>query len=132
MSVDPVETPPSRWSTRKLCIAYDTLRKRYYLDGLGRVPPPSSALRISWIKESSPTLAVTHFDDDDGEPIEPESLEVNLVCRTVPDLMRRVLLHELSHMRLGKDVRCSTDAGPLSPAWRAETVRLAALGAPLL
>ncbi len=127
-SEDPVEQPPSRWSTRKLRIAYDSLRRRYYFGGLGKTPPSSTELRFSWLPENSPDLGVTHFDDDD----DPESVEVNLLCRIAPKLMRTVLLHELSHMYLGREVKCPTERWPMSPEWRAETIRLAGLGAPLL
>jgi hypothetical protein len=118
--------PKSEWSTKKVQETYDSLRKRYFLNGPNI---PANKLRWSWLSEASTLLAATCFDADD----DPESMELNLVLRKLPTLMRVTLLHELTHIRLGPDVPCPSLTKKRVPdAWKRETVRLASLGAPLL
>lgn len=122
------------WPMSRVKKIWDSYRKKYFMDGQGRVPPLAKNLRWSWLPFGSSIAGVTHFDVDD----EPESIELNEGLRNWPHELRRVILHELTHCRLGPKLECpSTGASvltglPVPATWRDETVRLAALGAPLL
>ena len=114
---------------------YDRFRKKYFLDdearaGVVNTPPLARDLRWSWMSEKSVYLAETVFDVDNH----PYDIAFNVALQTWPDLLKTVILHELTHMRLGLKYKCPsmTKKQRASKRWRTEMVRLAAMGAPLL
>jgi len=122
------------WTLKRCQSTYNRLRRLYFLRDLENpdvgVPPTAGKLCWSWIPGTSRAAGVTHFDEDG----DPESIELNEDLRHWPNLMRIVLLHELTHMRLGSLVACPSDMKRkvVPPKWKVEQTRLAALGAPLL
>ena len=120
-------------SLRQCQQLYDRLRKRYFLDGgeTLHVPPLAAELRWAWLPENSDSLAQTEFDVD-GDPYEVR-LSHKDAC---PSIIRICLLHELTHIRLGLSYSCGGVSHrwkgmriAKSSQWRAETLRLATLGA---
>lgn len=84
------------------------------------VPPKAKDLRWVWLPRASPHLAATIFEDD-----EPETVFVNPLLLESKRMLVMILLHELTHMRLGHRYSCKWGA----KTWREETLRLASLGA---
>jgi hypothetical protein len=114
---------------------YDSYRKKYFLDheayeGHVKTPPTSSELRWRFLPETSSILGETTFDEDE----QPYDIALNRALLHWPDMMKITLLHEMTHMRIGLSYMClsATKKKVAPPAWKAETTRLAALGAPLL
>jgi len=126
----------TRLTLKQIARLYYQLRRRYFLDAEAlrpgtalHVPPPANEVTFGWLPENSNARAQTDFDED-GTPhlIRFDSKHTE---RTV---IRELLLHELTHVRLGPDPACGgyNHAGrnhPGSRAWRRETVRLAVSGA---
>lgn len=81
------------------------------------MPPPAAEIRWAWLRDPS-ALGVTHFDEDR----DPHLVEIR--HGLAPSTARLVVMHELSHIR-NPEARCS----PPDRWWRAETLRLAQLGA---
>jgi len=114
---------------------YDTLRRRFFLavpEGT-HLPPTSAELTFEWLPANSDALAITEFDEDG----EPDRLRfAREFCGRSRTILRHVLLHELTHMRLGYQYSC----GAWHPNWKGarvsskmkwhvETLRLAQEGA---
>jgi hypothetical protein len=125
----------AKWTQGKVKAKYTIYRRNYFLDhqastGEVRTPPTAKELRWVWLPEKSPDLAETVWDDDDNV----FDIAINLSLLYWPDMLKVTLLHELTHMRLGPDIKCPSmvKGNRAQPAWTREMVRLANLGAPLL
>lgn len=81
------------------------------------MPPLAAELRWGWLADRS-ALGKTHWDEDH----DPHLVEIR--HGLAPAIARLVVMHELSHIRNPEAV-CS----PPDRWWRAETLRLAQLGA---
>lgn len=118
-------------TTKKVRDWYTKYRKKYYADpGPHHKLPPAKDIDFTWLPEGSRYNGVTTFDED-GDPI---SIDFNSMLKDNGSLLKVVLLHEMSHIRLGPEVKCPSSAkkGRVPMKWRDEQVRLAVLGAPLL
>jgi hypothetical protein len=111
------------------------LRARYFLHAEEplRVPPVASDLIWYWLPSGSPWHACTEFDEEH----DAFSVGLNVDLRRSWGFLVTSLLHELTHMRVysvAPGQVCGHGRGrPIrSRIWRAETARLACLGAPIL
>jgi len=113
---------------------YDRLRKRYFLDATPplHLPPAADELRWLWLPANSGNLGETTFDEDG----DPEAVALDPMLRESRKLLKLILLHEMTHMRLGSKYSCggfshrwSGARIPRSSQWFGETVRLAEAGA---
>lgn len=121
----------SMYEMRRL---YETLRRRYFAPGVEgfRDLPPSAEIRWYWLAANSDALGITHWDDDG----DPQDVGLAPLLRGSYHLSRHIMLHEMTHMRLGPKHSCGGFShawtGPRiarSSAWHAETIRLAQAGA---
>lgn len=113
---------------------YESLRKRYFPPGVEgfRDLPSSKDIRWYWLAANSDALGITHWDEDG----DPQDVGFAPLLRSSYHLTRHILLHEMTHMRLGHAVSCGGFShawtGPRiarSGAWHAETLRLVQAGA---
>lgn len=92
------------------------------------IPPPAKELRWTWLPENHHLLGETVFDADD----DVYDLSLNVGLLNWPSVLRTIILHEMTHMRLGPNVNCHGMATRKSKKWSQESARLASLGAPIL
>jgi hypothetical protein len=113
---------------------YMNLRKKYFLDAVApfHVPPKAEDLEWDILPPNSDAMAVTDFTDN-GTPYRLRLSEWLMRSYTVT---RQVLLHEMTHMRLGVRYVCGAWSDnwkgarvARGSAWHKEAERLAALGA---
>lgn len=110
---------------------YETLRKRHFTEG-ARELPPAKDLRWYWLAKNSDALGITHWDTDG----DAQDVGLAPLLRCSHHLMKHIILHEMTHIRLGSAVSCGGFShawtGPRiarSGSWHAETLRLASAGA---
>lgn len=116
---------------------YDRLRTKYFMDpgpaeDGKHVPPLSNELQWYWLPPQHSALAMTQFDEDG----DPESIGWDpITCRSY-HFMRYLMLHEMTHMRIGPKWYCGQLSHkwlgarvPRNSLWHAETQRLLNLGA---
>lgn len=120
-----------RASLAWIAACWDRMRRRYFLDAEDplKVPPLAKEITIYWLPPESPYLGLTEFDEDE----DAESLGVSPLVYYSQTHARALILHELTHARDHR-IGGKSDSGCMGKgkAWRKETLRLAALGAPLL
>jgi hypothetical protein len=117
---------------------YTSLRKRYFVADIGAQPyevhalPAAADLRWYWLAKNSDCLGITNWDEDD----EPDAIGLATTLRCSHHLMKHILLHEMTHIRLGPNPSCGgfshSWTGPRisrSSAWHSETQRLVTAGA---
>lgn len=106
---------------------YGRLRSKYFMDaepGVTFVPPTATHLTWVWAAETADYLGMTVFDEDSA----PFELHLNLLLLR-PFMgweLDRVLVHEMTHMRLGPTRSCASRK--YVPYWRSEQERLTRLG----
>jgi hypothetical protein len=99
------------------------------------VPPVANDLRWYWLPANSSAFALTTFDEDDH----PCDIGFDLSTRHSYDIIRWLVLHEMTHMRIGYKWSCGQVSHrwrgtrvPKDTIWYQETVRLANAGALVL
>ena len=113
---------------------YDSLRRKHFSAVVepARAVPLAKDIRWYWLAKNSDALGITHWDEDG----DPDAVGLAPMLRGSHHLMKHIVLHEMTHIRLGPDVSCGGFShawtGPRiarSGVWHAETVRLVADGA---
>jgi len=113
---------------------YNRLRRLYFMDPGEdfHVPPLAEELKWYWCPPQAGALGMSLFDED-GDPTD---IGFDPSTRSSYHILRYVMLHEMTHMRIGPKWSC----GALShrwygarvarnTLWYAETKRLVDLGA---
>jgi hypothetical protein len=114
---------------------YSALRKKYFKDAVApfHVPPKAEDLEWDILPTNADCMAETQFDET-GRPVKIRVSEWLMRSYTIT---RAVLLHELTHMRLGSKYDCGAWSADnwkgariaRGSAWHKEALRLTALGA---
>lgn len=113
---------------------YERLRRRHFAPGVEGVRdlPPAGEIRWFWLPNNSDALGITHWDEDG----DVQDVGFYPGLRSSHHLTKHILLHEMTHMRLGPKPSCGGFShawtGPRiarSSAWHAETLRLVQEGA---
>ena len=104
---------------------YERLRQQFFMDAAPplRIPPPATEIRWYWLPSGSGLWGCTYFDHEK----DPDAIGLCEDLRHSRKFMRLILLHEMTHIRNPK-----LGCWHTSRAWKAETLRLAQLGAPIL
>jgi hypothetical protein len=112
---------------------YTRLRKKYFLDAIPPLNVPPLAKELVWRTDPTPSaMAETNFNDAEL----PYEIRLSEWLMRSYTITRAVLLHELTHMRLGSKYSCGAWSENWkgarvgrNTAWHKETLRLTALGA---
>jgi hypothetical protein len=113
---------------------YTRLRRLYFLDPGENlhIPPPVEELRWYWLPPQDSALAMTTFDEDG----DPQDIGFDPMTRVSYHIIRYVMLHEMTHMRIGSKWCCGQLSHawlgarvPRNTLWHAETKRLVEAGA---